>query len=51
MSMGKFIKKALGDSSNENEKDLTTENLEPLLVKALNNSKEDETKMFEAVNG
>lgn len=49
MSMGKFVDKALTDSGKEKAEDLTTEDLEPVLSSSLKYSKDDQTKMFEAI--
>ncbi|MDO1513098.1 gluconate 2-dehydrogenase subunit 3 family protein [Maribacter confluentis] len=49
MSMNKFVEKALADSGKENITDLTTDDLEPVLASSLKYSKEDQTKMQDAI--
>lgn len=49
MSMGKFVDKALADSGKEKAEDLTAEDLESVLSSSLKYSKDDQTKMFEAI--
>ncbi|SNR25975.1 Gluconate 2-dehydrogenase subunit 3 [Maribacter sedimenticola] len=49
MSMNKFVEKALADSGKENITDLTSDDLEPVLASSLKYSKEDQTKMQDAI--
>lgn len=49
MSMNKFVEKALADSGKESMTDLTSEDLEPVLASSLKYSKEDQTKMQDAI--
>ncbi|MGY8915855.1 MAG: gluconate 2-dehydrogenase subunit 3 family protein [Flavobacteriales bacterium] len=49
MSMGKFMDKALKDSGKESLADLTAEDLEPTLSKALKVSKEEEIENFKII--
>ncbi|WP_405385052.1 gluconate 2-dehydrogenase subunit 3 family protein [Maribacter sp. LLG6340-A2] len=49
MSMNKFVEKALADSGKESMTDLTPEDLEPVLASSLKYSKEDQTKMQDAI--
>ncbi|TVZ16346.1 gluconate 2-dehydrogenase subunit 3 family protein [Maribacter sp. MAR_2009_72] len=49
MSMNKFVEKALADSGKENIADLTSDDLEPVLASSLKYSKEDQTKMQDAI--
>jgi len=50
MSMNKFTNKALADSGKENVKDLTAEDLEPVLASSLKYTKDQQTEMFESIN-
>lgn len=49
MSMGQFLEKALKDAGKEKARNLTSEDLEPVLAEALKVTKEDEVKNFEAI--
>ncbi len=49
MSLGRFMEKALKDSSKEKAGDLTAEELEPVLAAALKATPEIQTKNFEAI--
>jgi hypothetical protein len=50
MAMDKFTDKALSDAGKDKMKDLTSEDLEPVLANALKVSKEDEVKNFKLID-
>ena len=50
LSSSKFIEKALKDSGKEKASDLTSEDLEPVLAKALKVTKEDEAIYYKSIN-
>ena len=50
MSMGRFLGKALKDTGKENAADLSTDDLESVLAKALKVTPEDEVKNLKAIN-
>ncbi|MDX1363853.1 gluconate 2-dehydrogenase subunit 3 family protein [Arenibacter latericius] len=50
MGMGKFMEKALADSEKKNIDNLTAEDLEPILAKALKTPKEDQAKHFKLIS-
>jgi len=50
MAMNKFTDKALSDAGKDKMKDLTSEDLEPVLANALKVSKEDEVKSFKLID-
>src|SRR5690606_13205753 len=49
-SMNKFIEKALKDSGKESAQDLEPQDLEPVLSQALKATKEDQIKIFVAID-